>query len=118
MEHAIEGNPDLGVGFPAEFVFEYQAGLFSKLRRAFERNDLEELHALWKTAIGGKPHQVPIAGFRMPCSHENRHAHLSGRIVETEAHPPGDRTLSATQAGALKSFTKRRTLTQSTPTNR
>ncbi len=50
MEDALKEHPDLGVGFPPESIFEYEVGLFSKLRRAFERGEVEVLRSLWKAA--------------------------------------------------------------------
>jgi hypothetical protein len=51
MEHAVESEPELGVGFPPDFVFVYDEALYTRLKSAFERADSAELRSLWRTAI-------------------------------------------------------------------
>lgn len=46
---ARDGEP-VGVGFPREFVYEFDEELFDKLQSAFRDTNREELDALWKAA--------------------------------------------------------------------
>ena len=48
LEHAIKNDPGIGVGFPTEFVFEYDATMFEKLLDAYRAADSTALESLWK----------------------------------------------------------------------
>lgn len=49
-EGLIAENPNIGVGFPLEFVFSYDNQLLNELQAAYEKNDQAKLESLWKTA--------------------------------------------------------------------
>jgi hypothetical protein len=41
---------DQGIPYPRAYVYEWDAGLFAELRRAFERCDRQTLNDLWSRA--------------------------------------------------------------------
>ena len=49
-ENLIVENPNIGVGFPLEFVFSFDDQLLKALKAAYEAKDQAKLELLWKTA--------------------------------------------------------------------
>jgi hypothetical protein len=55
LPQAAGGSEEAGVGFPVDAVYEFDEGLFTKLRDAYDRGDRAELWVAWEQATRLRP---------------------------------------------------------------